>query len=198
MDRSKTDCNICNALSAEGQNHFFNTVFSESVNFAHISALDPTILGHTLIVSKRHFVSLSEMGSKEIGELQDFISKILRSKNITDFMLFEHGGANQNMGGSCVFHMHIHILPNLSNYYNVLDEILPSIEVKNLQDIRSIDYPYIMSFNQGGMIKVYTAYNVHSRMMLKAIGAKNNDSEYSLELKDVNLIKQSIQYWLAI
>lgn len=198
MDLTKTDCKICNALSAKGREHFFNTVFIESANFAHITALDPTTPGHTLVVSKRHFVSLSEMDSKEIVELQDFINNILRSKNVTDFMLFEHGGANQERGGSCVFHMHIHILPFLSNYYDVLDEMLPNIEVENLLDIRSIDYPYILSLNQWGRIKVYTAYNVHSRMMLKAIASKNKGSEYSLELNDVNLIKQSIQYWAAI
>ncbi|MBI1969653.1 HIT family protein [Candidatus Woesearchaeota archaeon] len=86
---------------------------SKFIAFLDIS---PANKGHTLIIPKRHYVSLEEMpdgDGKEFGELQVKLGKaVMKATNAEGFNLLLNNG---KAAGQEVMHAHIHIQPRFSS-----------------------------------------------------------------------------------
>lgn len=83
----------------------------------HIAFLDiyPAVLGHTLVVPKKHSADIHEINAHDFGTLAerakniaDAIQKNLETDGITIMQM------NREAGGQSVFHTHIHVIPRYS------------------------------------------------------------------------------------
>lgn len=196
MSPLSPECSLCIALSSEGQKNNYNKILYESTNFVAIPSLGPLTLGHILIVSKYHFESLAQMGKDKIIECRSFLEKLIGIKGPQeDLLIFEHGSYDNQKGGGCVTHTHIHIIPKFGIYFNILDNILKTAPVISFNELGNVDFPYILSINNTGF-RVYEAYNVHSQMMRKTICWKLKLTQWDWRKNDNKpLIKLSMDYW---
>ena len=86
-------------------------VYENDETFAFVE-MNPVNPGHTLIIPKRHYPSLSDIPEKELGNLMKDIKKIssgvLKAFNTSSFNLVQSNG---EAAGQEVFHVHFHIIP---------------------------------------------------------------------------------------
>src|SRR5436190_19424259 len=118
-------CEICVALNdaAREDRKLCNTPLKESEHFIILPCLGPLVKGHVLISSKKHYMNLFSMPE---GCMDDFNSLVRFSiDRLGSIILFaEHGSFDEQMGGSCVTHTHVHVIPKMDDCYNVLDGTL--------------------------------------------------------------------------
>jgi len=192
------NCAICAALTPNGQSKFRNKIILETENFALIPSIGPLCVGHVLFVSKKHTETLAGVSHYELVEFERFFKCVIEKNNENrNFLFVEHGSYDNQKGGACVQHTHIHLIPGYEQYYNILDNTLRIVdEIKSVKELNKTDFPYILSFNYKNEFRLYEAYNVHSQMMRKAICAKNNIKEWAWRKNpNMELIKLSILFW---
>ena len=97
----------------------------------HIVILDkyPIDIGHTLIITKKPYVKLTDMSVKEIGELFSKVPKIvdaiIKATNADAFSIAQNNG---KAAKQIVPHVHVHIIPRynatgtLWTHRKVIDE----------------------------------------------------------------------------
>lgn len=197
-----SSCGICSAVqdALSARRFLWNKPLYETKYFFVLPTIGPFEEGHCMIVSKDHQLSLLSMNKES---RQNFLNIIdLSIERFGSNVLFtEHGSfSEQQKAGSCIEHTHIHIIPRLASFYNVLDEVLPiSNEILKLEKLNQdfiVDFTYILSFNPNNQLRLYNAYNAHSQMMRKAICAKTNRSDWDWKQnkKEVG-IKKTIELW---
>lgn len=197
-------CDLCSAnINSKELDHFiWNTILYESDNFIIVPSIGPLVVGQAMILSKKHSISLASMSSSDITECADIISYVI--ERIEGNILFsEHGSFNQQKGGGCIEHTHIHILPGLGKYYNILSDALPTSElILNYGDINKIgcaDFPYILNLNSELQVSLHEAYNCHSQMMRKAICQEINNSNFNWrDDSKIDLIEETVKLWTSI
>mgnify|MGYP001590536828 CR=1 FL=1 len=102
------DCIFCKIAKGEIKSE----IVDESNNFLAFYDINPKTAGHTLIIPKKHFVTLLDIPSNLGEELLSF------TKHISGFLLEKKFGDGFNIlmnnlppAGQVVMHAHIHILP---------------------------------------------------------------------------------------
>ena len=84
----------------------------ESESFIAIRDAHPAVEGHTLIIPKKHFVTLLDIPNKFGNELLEFEKKIsgelMSDKKGDGFNLIMN---NLEVAGQVVMHAHIHVIP---------------------------------------------------------------------------------------
>lgn len=194
----KSECSLCNIVKGNPKGSILNKIIYEWGNFFLIPSIGPIDLGHFLIVSKTHDCGLATMPKDQITDLFKFIEFLISKDKLSDILFFEHGSYDDQDAGSCISHTHIHVIPNYSKYYSVLDNGSLEIVYKNftIEQFCKIDFPYIMSYNTKQESRIYRAYNAHSQMMRKAIctkkGSGNGDWKAN---KNIDVIKSGINFW---
>jgi len=108
VGKSDVNCVFCKIARGE----FKTEKVGESDNFVAFRDANPKVRGHTLIVPKRHFVTLLDVPDKLGGEMLSFI------KNVAGKLIDEKYGDgfniimnNLDVAGQVVMHAHLHILP---------------------------------------------------------------------------------------
>ena len=108
MNKIEENCVFCKIA----QNIIKTKRVAESNNFIAILDAHPKTKGHTLIIPKKHFVTLLDLPNKLGEELLSFTkqvaSGILDSKQGNGFNILMN---NLECAGQVVKHAHIHILP---------------------------------------------------------------------------------------
>lgn len=146
-----------------------NTIIETYEYFILIPTIGPLIDGHVMLASKQHYTSLSVMPQEAIDELFMIISTLSVIDEIrSNVLICEHGSFENQSGGACTVHTHIHLIPTYGSFYNVLDGMLPIVEA-SLTQLGTLRIPYILTMNGVGEYRIYEAYNAHSQMMRKAI-----------------------------
>jgi ATP adenylyltransferase len=115
-------CTFCSQFKLKKQNNLTSIIFGKNFNrilyeddfFVVIPALGQIVEGYLIIVPKDHYDSISRI-PKELYEtflcLKEKIF-IAISKEYTEPIFFEHGSfADSNLGGGCINHGHIHVVP---------------------------------------------------------------------------------------
>ncbi|MEM3113313.1 MAG: HIT domain-containing protein [Candidatus Pacearchaeota archaeon] len=92
-------------------------IIYENDNFIAFPDVHPKVEGHTLIVSKKHFINSFDLPSTLGNELLEIVKEVVRIKMEEDKSI---GGFNivQNnfpTAGQVVMHTHFHILPRRKN-----------------------------------------------------------------------------------
>ena len=84
----------------------------EGDNFVAFRTINPRTAGHTLVISKRHFVTLLDIPNKLGNEMLEFTkkvaSKLMDDKYGDGFNLVMN---NLEVAGQVVMHAHVHVLP---------------------------------------------------------------------------------------
>ena len=105
----KDNCIFCQI--AKGKNSSEKIIWSND-NFFSIPAKNPLTDGHSLVISKKHFLTVLDMPSTIGGELLECIKntaiKIMKEKNISGFNVINN---NFESAGQLVNHVHFHIIP---------------------------------------------------------------------------------------
>ncbi len=195
------NCEICIAIrnSSESSRKIWNTRLFESDNFLILPSIGPLIGGQAMIVSKDHYSNLLTIPALNDEEFENLAN--YSETKVGDRILFvEHGSFIGQMGGCCIEHAHVHILPGFNQFYNILDNTLPiSTEVSKYNQIfesKEISFPYILTFNLQEQIRLYKAYNVPSQMMRMAICTQLGRPDWNWKQnKRIDLIQQTLEIW---
>lgn len=103
-----SDCIFCKIAKGEIK----SDMIDESDHFFAIYDIHPKVHGHTLIIPKKHYVTLLDIPSNLGAELLSFtkhISSLLLEKKVGDgFNVLMN---NLPAAGQVVMHAHLHVLP---------------------------------------------------------------------------------------
>lgn len=120
-------------------------LLKETANFYLIPDIGNFIEGFLLIVSKEHYINLSQLEPELIKELEDLektAKQFLKDTYQSDILEYEHGECemtNQKAGG-CISHFH---LVMVATNEDVLPEIIQDIgsgkKIKNFIDLKQLD-----------------------------------------------------------
>jgi len=74
--------------------------------------INPASDGHTLLITKRHFVNIAEVDEKSWEYLLPLIKKIINKLQV----VFQPSGFNvitnmNEMASQSIFHLHVHVIP---------------------------------------------------------------------------------------
>ena len=108
MAKVDENCIFCKIVQRKIKVEFV----AESNNFIAILDVHPKAEGHTLIIPKKHFVTLLDINNTLGKEMLEFIKKIaseLLDKKVGDG--FNVVMNNLECAGQVVKHAHIHIIP---------------------------------------------------------------------------------------
>ena len=128
-------------------NNYYNVekmYFFEDEHFSISPDLAPLVIGHLLIIPKRHFASFGEINENDIINKMKSISQKLLGSN--DLLYFEHGAVIEGEGGGSVDHAHLHVMPRPIDF-----------------NISSIDY-YIKSSGYVKSEKIRASHSVSQSM----------------------------------
>src|SRR3989344_2581704 len=105
------NCLFCKL--AQGKKEHF---VKETNNFFAVRDINPIVEGHTLVIPKKHFVTLLDIQNKLGEELLKFTKEIA-----SDLLDKKYGDAfnivmnNLQPAGQIVMHAHIHVVPRKEN-----------------------------------------------------------------------------------
>ena len=78
--------------------------------------INPSAYGHTVIIPKKHFKSLTDMPPEETGKLFETVAMLAgKIKNIVKADGFNMGINDNRAAGQVVDHVHVHIIPRWAN-----------------------------------------------------------------------------------
>lgn len=102
------DCIFCKIARKEVK----SDILFESNNFIAFADINPKVKGHTLVIPKKHFVTLLDIPNNLGSEMLEFTKEVaynLMERKIGDgFNILMN---NLEVAGQVVKHAHIHILP---------------------------------------------------------------------------------------
>lgn len=106
------DCIFCKLANGVFKT---NKVYEDELFTAFLDA-DPATKGHTLIVPKKHYKNLFELGQEERTKLLDVASIIadrqVKALGAEGVNLAQNNG---EVAGQTVMHFHLHVIPRYSN-----------------------------------------------------------------------------------
>jgi histidine triad (HIT) family protein len=101
-------CLFCQIAQGERAAH---TIFAGEGAVAFLDIF-PCTPGHTLVIPRRHFATLSEMPTEEVGRLFQVAAVVAaKVQAAMGAAGFNMGINNDKAAGQEVFHIHIHIIP---------------------------------------------------------------------------------------
>ena len=105
----KDNCVFCKIAKEENSSGKF---IWNNDNFFSVPDRNPLADGHSLVISKKHFLTILDMPSTLGEELLDCIKntaiKIMKEKNVDGFNVINN---NFESAGQIVNHVHFHIIP---------------------------------------------------------------------------------------
>ena len=102
-------------------------IIARSQHFVVLQDISPIVPGHYLVLPKQHLTSISQIPNEwwpELERIIDQVVKFLTSKYGAPF-LFEHGSSpdvSGSVGGACIEHAHIHLIPKEISVIDKLHE----------------------------------------------------------------------------
>jgi len=101
-------CLFCQIARGERPSH---TIFAGDGVVAFLDIF-PCTPGHTLVIPRQHYATLSEMPAEEVGKLFQVAAMVAaKVQNALGAAAFNLGINNGKASGQEVFHVHIHIIP---------------------------------------------------------------------------------------
>lgn len=106
------DCTFCKIIAKEFQS---SIVYEDDIAIAFMD-IQPVNEGHTLVVPKKHYVTLEDCDEETAKhlmvvtkKLNSAVSKAFKSEGILNLT------ANGEDAGQEIFHLHIHIIPRFKD-----------------------------------------------------------------------------------
>ena len=135
-------------------------ILYSSENFIVIPALGPLSEGHLLLLTRDHYLNLSQIPSVLFAELSLLISFLKKVLTYTygPTILFEHGPISESRkAGCCITHAHIHLLPLKNDIESQLSSDFERNEATGIGDLTTQEQliSYIYYENQIGESYIY-------------------------------------------
>jgi len=111
-ERAVSGCLFCQIARGERTSH---TIFAGDgvVAFLDISPCTP---GHTLVIPRQHYATLSEMPAEEAGKLFQVAAMVAaKVQSALGAAGFNLGINDGKAAGQEVFHVHVHIIPRYAD-----------------------------------------------------------------------------------
>jgi len=116
-----TTCAFCDELQGGHENDFVkryagrlnSRVWLSAAHFVAMPSLGQLAAGHSLVIPRRHALSLGHLDDSELFELGK-VKKLVATALEDEFakpIWFEHGCVDDSSGGCGVSHAHLHALP---------------------------------------------------------------------------------------
>jgi len=86
-------------------------IIKESEHFFVIPTIGQLLPGSLLILPKAHIETFAEIKTTLLPEALDIINELTISKNLSNYILWEHGAKKCSHASCGVFHAHIHLIP---------------------------------------------------------------------------------------
>ena len=105
-------CIFCDILSGIRDSHM---IYEDA---SHVAFLDkyPIDVGHSLVVPKNHHERITDMDSKDVGNVFAIVPKIAKAiLDATGADAFSLGQNNGRAAKQIIPHVHIHIIPRYNN-----------------------------------------------------------------------------------
>lgn len=126
------DCIFCKIINGE----IPSTKLYEDERSIAILDINPIALGHTLLISKTHYPTLTDMPDKELGLLAEKLPRLCRAivkgTNSEGFNVIENNG---RCSGQIIPHLHFHIIPRRANdevRFNWSPRVFPKEEMSSV------------------------------------------------------------------
>ena len=104
-----TDCIFCKIASGEIKSE---KIIYENDNFFSIPDKEPTVPGHSLIISKKHFETAldlpNSLGQEFLDCVKQTVLKLMKENKAPGFNLINNGFVS---GDQVIPHFHVHVFP---------------------------------------------------------------------------------------
>ena len=136
MKTSLKNCVFCKIIKKEAD------AFQIFENKNSVASLDkfPISLGHSLVISKKHYKNLESLDTNTwidiLSSAKEVIKTLKKNLNVEDFNLINNIGSKAYQK---VFHFHLHIIPKYQEdrgfiWENKVDENLESFNLLELSE----------------------------------------------------------------
>ena len=102
------DCIFCKIATGDGK---AEKIFEDEKTFAFLDIF-PASQGHSLVIPKKHYRTLSEMSPEDLAATIRTVQKIgkavSKAMNADGFNVVQ---SNERAAGQVVFHVHFHVIP---------------------------------------------------------------------------------------
>jgi len=125
------NCLFCDIINRKKTGHF---ILEDDT---HVAFLDryPIDVGHTLVLPKEHFSTITDMSEKHVGELFSKVPKIAKAiLQATNADAFSVGQNNGRAAKQIIPHVHVHIIPR----YNHKGTIWTKRVISNDEDLKKL------------------------------------------------------------
>ena len=197
------DCTLCDAL-AENQKpterkKFYNIALQENEKFAVFPCIGPLVLGHVMVISKKHSTSLASMGKPTVKEYDQFIMNIKKNHELygDDLLEAEHGSTAIDNAGSCVIHTHIHLIPKFGKFEKIFEsKLTPIMTTGKIEQLTNNRMPYIMIRGNSGKTRVFDATNIESQYIRRVLFEIEGREDWDWgAFPHKAIISETILYW---
>lgn len=133
---SDPNCIFCKIIRKEVPSKI---VFENHSNMAFLDIF-PISLGHTVVVSKKHYQNIEEIPDNELSELFKIVKKVAmiihKKLKVDGYNILQN---NFRVAGQEINHIHVHIIPRME-HDGIFKLKIPSSQAneKQLEDILKI------------------------------------------------------------
>lgn len=133
MTTNMSTCVFCEIVSEVKESAM---VYNDSRYLAFMDR-HPINEGHLLVIPSKHYQTVFEMPSKEVGELFEVVADLAKAvKNVTKAHGLNIGQNNGEIARQVVPHVHVHIIPRYPN--DATEGFWPARRHATLPELRSV------------------------------------------------------------
>ncbi len=192
-------CKIVNSGKLSDEDH---TLLMNFENFIITEDMAPLAEGHTLLISKRHVVSMAMLDEKELVEMERAkdILKSISSKIYRTPLIFEHGDTKGlNKPSCCIEHAHIHCLPlSIDIIEDIKKDFGPEVKMKDISMLREFaGKSYIFVENGKFDMSVFLTPNIVGQYIRKIVSRKlgKPDMWDFMIYRDKEVAEKTVRKW---
>ena len=105
-------CPFCNIASGKAE----ASIVYQDDNILALMALNPSSVGHTLVIPRKHWENIYEVPEKTLGEIAAVVKRVSvavkKTVGADGIKLIQLNG---KAAGQVVMHIHFHVIPIISN-----------------------------------------------------------------------------------
>lgn len=186
------DCPFCGAHLDRSKALYDQKLFCDRL-INVVPDLGPLCPGHLLAASRRHVLSMAELGEAKLGDLARTLTRLTGalSPHFGDYFWFEHGTPPGTGGhGACIDHAHIHMLPMEAQMYDRLMHALPWQPISRFEDLARFQHVGYAYLGIKGSHYVFPAPEIGSQWIRREVGAVlgRDDWDWALTHGHPNLL----------
>ncbi len=134
----KMSCNFCENIFERNRELGLpeeESIVYEDENIYVMPDISPLIVGHMLIVSKKHYQGYAGAKEEVISSVKKFLLYYGEKIGYRDYTIFEHGAVISYHAGASIDHAHMHIVPLGINMGTILDRKFSEKICCNLEEL---------------------------------------------------------------